>query len=71
MYIELLKQGKQIEISKKPYTTTIFSAIGEKIYYDNIALGGFFVHEKFTKHPEEFDKHIEQMLSENFTIKIF
>lgn len=60
MYIALLKQGKQIEISKKPYTTTIFSAIGEKIYYDNIALGGFFVHEKFTKHPVKyFNKEIK------------
>lgn len=70
MYSKLLQQGKAIEIRKDGYTATTFRMIDGKVHYANSAVGSG-VHYKFSENIVEFDKHIINMLSEDFIITIF
>lgn len=70
MYSELLQQGKAIEIRKDGYTATTFRIIDGSVHYSNSAIGSG-IHDEFSENIVEFDKHIINMLSEDFIITIF
>lgn len=69
MYSKLLQRGKAIKISKDGYEATTFRIIDGKVHYSNRAIGSG-VHDKFSENIVEFDKHIQNMLDEDFFITI-
>lgn len=71
MYLQLLKDGKKITVSDKQgnYTATTFYFGDGVINYINAEIGKG-KHSNFTKNNKLFNKHITNMIQQDFQIII-
>ena len=52
------------------FTETTFRNTAAGIEADNKEMGGPFLHPKYKDHPEAFNKHINRMINEGFSIDL-
>ena len=70
MFYNLLKNSNAISVYGNGHTETTFYYKNNGVYYDNDELGYNCLHEDFTLNPLNFERHINNMLSEKFIIEI-